>query len=160
VGEEPGSSTAAQTTSARDAATRKKAVVAATIGNFVEWYDFSVYAYFATVIAVLFFPSDNSTASLLATFAAFGVAFAARPLGALVFGHYGDKIGRNRTLAAVVLLMAGATVLIGVLPTYAQIGVLAPILFVAARAAQGFSAGGEYANATSFLVEYAPEGKR
>jgi MHS family proline/betaine transporter-like MFS transporter len=143
-----------------DVATRKKAVVAATIGNFVEWYDFSVYAFFATVIGALFFPSENPTVSLLAAFASFGVAFLARPLGALVFGHYGDKIGRKGTLAAVVLLMAGATVVIGLLPTYAQIGVLAPILLVLARAAQGFSAGGEYANATSFLVEYAPERRR
>jgi MHS family proline/betaine transporter-like MFS transporter len=139
---------------------RRKAVVAATIGNFVEWYDFSIYAYFATVIAVLFFPSENQVASLLATFASFGVAFLFRPLGALIFGHYGDKIGRKNTLAAVVLLMAGATVLIGVLPTHAQVGVFAPALLVVARALQGLSAGGEYANATSYLVEYAPENKR
>lgn len=104
-----------------EAATRRRAVVAATIGNFVEWYDFSVYAFFATVIGTLFFPSANPAASLLAAFASFGVAFLVRPLGALVFGHYGDKVGRKNTLAAVVLLMAGATVLIGILPTYAQI---------------------------------------
>lgn len=139
---------------------RKRAVVAATIGNFVEWYDFSVYAYFATVIAALYFPSENQAASLLAAFASFGVAFLMRPLGALIFGHYGDKVGRKNTLAAVVLLMAGATVLIGVLPTYAQIGVLAPVLLVIARALQGLSAGGEYANATAYLVEYAPDRKR
>lgn len=137
------------------AVTRRRAIVAAVAGNFVEWYDFSVYAYFAVVVAPLFFPSTDPTASLLATLGVFGIAFVFRPIGALVFGQLGDRIGRRATMAIVVLLMSGATTVIGLLPTYGQVGVLAPILLVLARALQGLSAGGEYANATSFLVENA-----
>lgn len=138
----------------------RKAVIGAAIGNFVEWYDFSVYAYFAVVIGAQFFPSENQSASVLAAFATFGVAFLVRPLGALIFGHYGDRLGRRNTLAAVVLLMATATTVIGLLPNYAVLGPIAPAILVLARAAQGFSAGGEYASASSYLVELAPEGKR
>ncbi len=139
---------------------RRRAIVAAIAGNFVEWYDFSVYAYFAVVVAPLFFPSDDPTAGLLATFAVFGIAFVFRPVGALIFGQLGDRIGRRPTMAIVVLLMSGATAAIGLLPTYAQIGVAAPVLLVVARALQGLSAGGEYANATSYLVENSPPGRR
>jgi MHS family proline/betaine transporter-like MFS transporter len=135
-------------------------VLAVMAGNFVEWYDFSVYAFFAVVIAPLFFPSGNETTSLLATFAAFGIAFAARPFGALFFGHLGDRIGRRTTLVIVVMLMSGATTAIGLLPTYASISVAAPILLLLARVLQGLSAGGEYANATAYLVETAPRGSR
>lgn len=138
----------------------RRAVVGATIGNFVEWYDFSVYAYFATVIGAQFFPSENEALSLLATFATFGVAFVVRPVGAIVIGHYADRLGRKSTLAVVVLLMSVATTLIGLLPSYATAGVVAPALLVVARAAQGFSAGGEYASASSYLVELAPERRR
>src|SRR5215218_6999675 len=127
-----------------EAAPAKKAVTAGAIGNFVEWYDYSVYGFFATVIATLFFPSEDRVASLLATFAVFAVSFFMRPVGAFVFGHYGDKIGRRSTLAATVILMGLATFMIGVLPSYGQIGVLAPILLVVARLLQGFSAGGEW----------------
>lgn len=116
----------------------KKAVTAGAIGNFVEWYDYSVYGFFATVIASQFFPSDDPVASLLATFAVFAVAFFMRPVGAFVFGHYGDTVGRRNTLAAAIILMGIATLTIGVLPSYAQIGVLAPILLVGARLLQGF----------------------
>jgi MFS transporter, MHS family, proline/betaine transporter len=119
------------------AATRKKAVAAAVIGNFVEWYDFAVYGYFATVIATLFFPSENRFVSLLSTFAVFGVAFLVRPLGALVIGSYGDRLGRRNTLAVVILIMSGATFVIGALPTYERIGVLAPLLLAVTRAVQG-----------------------
>ena len=140
--------------------TRKKAIVAATIGNFVEWYDFTVFGYFATVIAAQFFPSGDPLAALLNTFAIFGVSFVVRPIGALVVGSYGDRLGRRGTLAVVILLMSGATFLIGAAPTYAQVGVLAPIILALARALQGFSAGGEFGGATSFMVEYAPEGRR
>lgn len=143
-----------------EAATRRKAVVAATIGNFVEWYDFIIYGYFATVIAAQFFPSEEPLAGILATFAVFGVSFLVRPLGALVVGSYGDRMGRRGTLAVVVLLMSGATFLIGVTPTYAQIGALAPVILALARALQGFSAGGEFGGATSFMIEYAPEDRR
>jgi MFS transporter, MHS family, proline/betaine transporter len=141
-------------------AVAKKAVTAGTIGNFMEWYDFAIYGYFATVIATLYFPSEDRVASLLATFAVFAVSFFMRPVGAFVFGHYGDKIGRRSTLAATVILMGLATFMIGVLPSYEQIGVLAPILLVVARLLQGFSAGGEWGGSASFMVEYAPEARR
>jgi MFS transporter, MHS family, proline/betaine transporter len=143
-----------------EAATAKKAVTAGAIGNFVEWYDYSVYGFFATVIASQFFPSEDRVASLLATFAVFAVAFFMRPVGAFVFGHYGDTIGRRNTLAAAIIMMGIATLMIGVLPSYAQIGVLAPILLVFARLLQGFSAGGEWSGSAAFMVEYAPENKR
>jgi MHS family proline/betaine transporter-like MFS transporter len=143
-----------------DAATAKRAVTAGAIGNFVEWYDYSVYGFFATIIASQFFPSDDRVASLLATFAVFAVAFFMRPVGAFVFGHYGDTIGRRNTLAAAIILMGIATLMIGVLPSYAQIGVLAPILLVIARLLQGFSAGGEWSGSAAFMVEYAPENQR
>jgi MFS transporter, MHS family, proline/betaine transporter len=143
-----------------EVATAKKAVTAGAIGNFVEWYDYSVYGFFATIIASQFFPSEDRVASLLATFAVFAVAFFMRPVGAFVFGHYGDTIGRRNTLAAAIILMGIATLMIGVLPTYGQIGVLAPILLVVARLLQGFSAGGEWSGSAAFMVEYAPENKR
>ena len=138
----------------------KKAVTAGAIGNFVEWYDYSVYGFFATVIASQFFPGEDPVASLLATFAVFAVAFFMRPVGAFVFGHYGDTIGRRNTLAAAIILMGIAALMIGVLPSYGQIGVLAPILLVVARLLQGFSAGGEWSGSAAFMVEYAPENKR
>lgn len=138
----------------------KKAVTAGTIGNFVEWYDYSVYGFFAVVLAGQFFPGDDRVASLLATFAVFALAFFMRPIGAVVFGHYGDTIGRRNTLAAAVIMMGVATFMIGVLPNYNQIGVLAPILLVVARLLQGFSAGGEWSGSAAFMVEYAPQNKR
>jgi MHS family proline/betaine transporter-like MFS transporter len=138
----------------------RKAVTAGAIGNFVEWYDYSVYGFFAPIIASQFFPSEDRVASLLATFAVFAVAFFMRPVGAFVFGHFGDTVGRRNTLAAAIILMGFATLMIGVLPSYAQIGVLAPILLVVARLLQGFSAGGEWSGSAAFMVEYAPENKR
>jgi len=141
-------------------AAARKAVVAGTIGNFIEWYDFSVYGFFATVFASQFFPSDDPVASLLATFAVFAISFFMRPVGAFVFGHYGDKVGRRSTLAVAVILMGLATFMIGVLPNYEQIGVLAPILLVVARLLQGISAGGEWSGSAAFMVEYAPEHRR
>ncbi|MFJ3484400.1 MFS transporter [Pseudomonas sp. NPDC090202] len=143
-----------------DPATLRKVIVAAGIGNFVEWFDFAVYGFLATTIAQEFFPSGDASAALLKTFAVFAVAFAFRPLGGLFFGMLGDKIGRKRTLAFTILLMAGATTIIGLLPTYAAIGVTAPILLTIIRCAQGFSAGGEYAGACAYLMEHAPKGKR
>ena len=139
---------------------RNKAVIAAVIGNFVEWYDFTIYGYFAVVIAPLFFPTEDRLVSLMATFAVFGVAFLMRPVGALFFGSIGDRIGRRSTLSAVILIASGATFLIGLLPSYETIGILAPLLLVVARMVQGFAVGGEFGGATAFMVEYAPEGKR
>ena len=140
--------------------TLRKVIVAAAIGNFVEWFDFAVYGFLATTIAQQFFPSGDASAALLKTFAVFAVAFAFRPLGGIFFGMLGDRIGRKRTLAMTILLMAGATTLIGILPTYAAIGVMAPILLTLIRCAQGFSAGGEYAGACAYLMEHAPSDKR
>lgn len=140
--------------------TLRKVIAAAAIGNFVEWFDFAVYGFLATTIAQQFFPSGDASAALLKTFAVFAVAFAFRPLGGIFFGMLGDRIGRKRTLAMTILLMAGATTLIGVLPAHAAIGVMAPILLTLIRCAQGFSAGGEYAGACAYLMEHAPNDKR
>jgi MHS family proline/betaine transporter-like MFS transporter len=139
---------------------RRTALVASAIGNVVEWYDFASYAFTATVIATLFFPQGDRTVALLATFAIFGVTFFIRPLGGLFWGHVGDKVGRRNALSAVILLMGGATTLIGLLPTYGQVGFLAPALLLICRLVQGFSAGGESPNSIAFAVEYAPSGRR
>jgi len=138
----------------------KRAMVAGIIGHFVEWYDYGVYAYVATMLAAAFYADSDPTAGLLAVFATFAVAFFARPLGGLFFGSLADRIGRQRCLAAVVVLMSLSTFLIGVLPGYASIGVAAPVLLLVARILQGFSAGGEIAGAASFVNEYAPRNKR
>jgi len=139
---------------------RRRAVAAISIGNFVEWFDFGVYAIFATVIAQQFFPSGDPLASLLATFAIFGVAYVVRPFGAMVFGHFGDRVGRRDTLAVAMVVMALSTAFIGLTPNYASIGVAAPILLALARALQGFSVGGEWGGAASFLTEHAPAHRR
>lgn len=143
-----------------DPATLRKVISAAAIGNFVEWFDFAVYGFLATTIALQFFPSDDASAALLKTFAVFAVAFAFRPLGGIFFGMLGDRIGRKKALATTILLMAGATTLIGLLPSYAAIGVMAPVLLTLIRCAQGFSAGGEYAGACAYLMEHAPRTQR
>lgn len=143
-----------------DPATLKRVICAAAIGNFVEWFDFAVYGFLATVIAAQFFPSGDPSVALLKTFAVFAVAFAFRPLGGIFFGMLGDRIGRKRVLSTTILLMAGATTLIGLLPSYAQIGLFAPLLLTIIRCAQGFSAGGEYAGACAYLMEHAPRTKR
>jgi MHS family proline/betaine transporter-like MFS transporter len=137
-----------------------RAISGASIGNMVEWFDFAVYGYLATYIAANFFPSNNPTASLLSTFAVFAAAFFVRPLGGIFFGPLGDRIGRQRVLATVIILMSVATFAIGLLPTYATIGVLAPILLVVARLLQGFSAGGEFGGGATFLAEYSPDDRR
>ena len=118
----------------------RKAVTGASIGNAVEWFDFAIYGFLATFIAANFFPSGNETAALLNTFAIFAAAFFMRPLGGFVFGPLGDRIARQRVLAVVILLMAASTLAIGLLPTYATIGVAAPLLLLFLRCLQGFSA--------------------
>ncbi|WP_394788026.1 MFS transporter [Rhodoferax sp.] len=137
-----------------------KVIAAASIGNFVEWFDFAVYGFLATAISQQFFPGDDPQAGLLKTFVVFAVAFAFRPLGGVVFGILGDRIGRKRTLALTILLMAAATTAIGFLPNYAAIGVAAPLALTLARCVQGFSAGGEYAGACAYVMEHAPRGQR
>jgi MHS family proline/betaine transporter-like MFS transporter len=141
-------------------AARRRAVAAGGIGNFVEWFDFALYAQFATVIALHFFPGSDPTAALLSTFAVYAVGFFARPIGGIIFGHFGDRLGRRLALSAAVLCMSGATIAIGLTPTYATIGVAAPVVLVLLRVVQGLSAGGEYAGSSSFVIEYAPPGRR
>ncbi|WP_432509022.1 MFS transporter [Kineococcus auxinigenes] len=138
----------------------RRALVAASVGNVIEWYDFVLYGASAFVLAQVFFPQQDPGTAVLATFATFGVAFLARPVGALVLSHVGDRVGRRDVLAGSVLAMALATALIAVLPTHARAGLLAPALLLVLRAVQGFCAGGEYGGSATFLVEYAPEGRR
>jgi MFS transporter, MHS family, proline/betaine transporter len=143
-----------------DSLTARRAVGAAVIGNVLEWYDFSVYGYLATILARQFFRSDDPTTALLATFAAFGIGFVVRPLGGILIGRMGDTHGRKAALLLTIFLMAFGTVAIGLLPTYESIGILAPILLVACRLAQGFAAGGEWGGSTAFIVEWAPPNRR
>jgi MHS family proline/betaine transporter-like MFS transporter len=138
----------------------RKAITGASIGNAVEWFDFAIYGFLATFIAVNFFPAGNETAALLNTFAIFAAAFFMRPLGGFVFGPLGDRIGRQRVLALVILLMSGATLTIGLLPTYGAIGVAAPLLLLLLRCLQGFSAGGEYGGGAVYLAEFATDKRR
>jgi len=134
----------------------KRVLSSAAIGQFVEWYDFVIYAYSAATIAKLFFPAGDPAIAILATFAIYSVGFLARPVGGYIFGTLGDKIGRRRVLSLVILLMGSATVGIGLLPTYAQIGILAPILLIVCRLLQGLSAAGETVSSNSFVAEHAP----
>jgi MHS family proline/betaine transporter-like MFS transporter len=126
---------------------------AGAIGNFIEFFDFSLYGFFAVMISQLFFPTISPVAALLATFAVYGGAFVMRPVGAIVFGHVADRVGRRRALIIAVILMSLATTLIGVLPTYAQIGVAAPALLLLCRLTQAFSAGGEQSNSYVLVLE-------
>ncbi len=141
-------------------ATLKKVISAAAIGNFVEWFDFAVYGFLATIIANQFFPSSSVSLGLLKTFGVFAVAFAMRPLGGIFFGILGDKVGRKSILSLTILMMAGATTLIGLLPPHASIGVMAPILLTLLRCLQGFSAGGEYAGSVAYVMEHSPNHRR
>lgn len=146
-------------TSPETATTQKglrKSVAAGSIGVLVHWFDWAVYAYLATTIAVVFFPSQDATAGLLAVFAVFAVSFGVRPLGALLFGALGDKFGRKRTLSIVIISMSAATLAVGLLPGYGTIGLWAPVLLIAARMVQGLAAGGEFGSAAAFLAEYSP----
>ncbi|MGW9175523.1 glycine betaine/L-proline transporter ProP [Streptomyces decoyicus] len=137
-----------------------KAVSAAALGNTMEWFDFGVYAYLAGTLGKVFFPSSSPGAQVVSTFATFAAAFLVRPLGGLVFGPLGDRIGRKRVLAATMIMMAISTFAVGFLPTYNTIGFAAPILLLICRLVQGFSTGGEYAGATTYIAEYAPDTRR
>ncbi len=139
---------------------KARTVLAGAIGNVLEWYDFALFAYFAPVIGERFFPSTNPIASLLDTFGVFALGFLMRPIGGILFGHIGDRIGRKKALEWSVLLMAVPTTCIGLLPTFAEIGILAPILLTLIRILQGISVGGEYIGSISFLGEHAPAGRR
>jgi MFS family permease len=140
----------------------RKALVAGSVGNFIEWYEFGVYGYFATIIAARFFTPEGGSEveALVKTYASFALAFFFRPVGAAVFGRLGDRIGRRPVLILVITLMTGATTLIGVLPTYDTVGALAPWLLTFLRVLQGLSAGGEFGGAVSVMTEFAPPGRR
>lgn len=137
-----------------------RVVAAGAVGSIVEYFDFGVYGYVATILATHFFVGGDETAGLLATLATFAVAFALRPVGGVLFGHLGDRYGRKNALAGTIVLMALASGLIGLLPTYAAIGVGATALLVLARCLQGIAAGGELGGAASFVAEYSPNHRR
>jgi MHS family proline/betaine transporter-like MFS transporter len=143
-----------------DEAAVKRAVKAASLGNAMEWFDFGIYAYLAGTIGRVFFPSGSDTAQLLSSFATFAVAFLVRPLGGMVFGPMGDKIGRKKVLALTMILMAIGTAAIGLIPSYDAIGFWSPLLLILFRLLQGFSTGGEYGGASTFIAEYAPDKRR
>ncbi|MFH8897342.1 MFS transporter [Streptomyces coeruleorubidus] len=146
----------------RDTRRGRRALVAGSVGNLIEWYEFGVYGYFATIIAARFFtPEGGSEAeALVKTYASFALAFFFRPVGAALFGRMGDRVGRRPVLIVVIMLMTVATTLIGALPTYAQAGALAPWLLTFLRVLQGLSAGGEFGGAVSVMTEFAPPGRR
>jgi metabolite-proton symporter len=138
-----------------------RVLLASLVGTTIEFFDFYVYATAAVLVfPALFFPNTDPTTALLASFATFSIAFFARPLGAVVFGHFGDRVGRKTTLVAALLTMGVSTVIIGLLPTYEQIGVIAPLLLALCRFGQGFGLGGEWGGAVLLATENAPEGKR
>lgn len=138
----------------------RRVLLATGIGHFVEWFDFGLYGTLAFIIGAQFFHADSSQSSLLMAFAVFGAGFIMRPLGGLFFGSLGDRIGRKQVLATVILLTSASTFAIGLLPTWNQAGLIAPVLLVIARLIQGFAAGGESSGATTFLAEYAPSHRR
>src|SRR5215472_15562124 len=139
----------------------RQVALASFIGTAIEFYDFYVYGTAAALaFPRLFFPHFSPLAGTLASFATFGVAFFGRPIGGIVFGHFGDRIGRKSMLVTTLLLMGGATFLVGVLPTFEQVGIAAPIFLVVLRFVQGFAVGGEWGGATLMAVEHAPEESR
>ena len=140
--------------------TLKRVVGSSFLGNFIEWFDYASYSYLATVIALVFFPGEDRTVAVMSTFGVFALSFLVRPIGALFWGNMGDKKGRKWALSISILLMSGATFLIGCLPSYAMIGVGAPLLLLLLRMVQSFSAAGEYAGAATFIAEYAPTNHR
>lgn len=139
---------------------RVKTMSAAAAGNFAEWYDWGVYGVVATLIATHFFPNEDPAVGLMSAYALFAVSYITRPLGGLVFGYVADKLGRRKALSTTILLTCGATALIGLLPTYDQIGVLAPALLLGCRLVQAIGTGGEYASAITFVYEHSPDGKK
>lgn len=139
---------------------KKKVIIASVLGNALELYDFSLYGIFAPLFATLFFPTGNPTVALLASLATFAVGFLMRPLGGILFGYLGDRFGRKNALSISIMLMALPTLIISFLPTYAQIGILAPILLLLCRLLQGLCAGGEYTGASIFIIEHLGKSRR
>jgi len=140
--------------------TRRKVVAAGIAGNVMEWYDFAVYGYFARTIGNLYFPVGDDKARLLAAFGAFAAGFLMRPIGAILFGYIGDRVGRGPSLLWSVVLMAAPTFCIGLLPSYDEIGLAAPVLMILFRLMQGLAVGGEYTGSAVFLAETAPKSPR
>ncbi|MEV7730253.1 glycine betaine/L-proline transporter ProP [Streptomyces sp. NPDC087917] len=138
----------------------KRAVKAASLGNAMEWFDFGIYSYLAVTLGHVFFPSGSATTQLLSSFATFAVAFLVRPLGGLFFGPMGDRLGRKKVLALTMIMMAVGTFAIGLIPSHDMIGLWAPVLLIVFRMLQGFSTGGEYGGAATFIAEYAPDKRR
>ncbi len=139
---------------------QRKVVIAACFGTFLEWYDFLTFASLAVYFSTLFFPADDPVAALLASLGTFGVGMIVRPLGAALFGSLGDRHGRRTIFLVTIVLMGVSTVLVGLLPTYEQVGLLAPALLLVLRMVQGLSVGGEIGGAAVYLTEHAPEGRR
>lgn len=141
--------------------TAKKTVFATGIGNAMEWFDFGLYSYLAVILGQNFFSSvENDQLKTIFTFATFAIAFLLRPVGGIIFGIIGDKFGRKVVLTTTIIMMAFSTLLIGLLPTYDQIGVWAPILLLLGRVLQGFSTGGEYVGAMVYVAESSPDKSR
>src|ERR1051325_4437982 len=138
----------------------RRVIFASSLGTVFEWYDFYLYAVLAPFFAVLFFPPGNQTAALLSAFAAYAAGFLVRPFGALVFGRIGDLVGRKYTFLVTIIFMGASTFLVGLLPTFAAVGWLAPILMVTLRLVQGLALGGEYGGAATYVAEHAPQGER
>src|ERR687889_2590 len=135
-------------------------ITASAAGTIIEWYDFYLYGVLAAFFSTQFFPKDNPTAALLASLATFGAGFAVRPFGAAVFGRIGDIVGRKFTFLVTIAVMGISTALVGFLPTYAQIGIFAPLILVLLRLAQGLALGGEYGGAAIYVAEHSPDEKR
>ncbi|GAA3074038.1 glycine betaine/L-proline transporter ProP [Pseudonocardia yunnanensis] len=138
----------------------RRAVAGAAMGNAVEWFDYAIYSYLVTSIGLNFFPEANPAAQTMLVFAGIAIPFVLRPFGGVFLGPLGDKFGRRRVLAVTILMMSGCTFFIGLIPSYNTIGIAAPILLLLARLIQGFSTGGEYGGAATFIAEYAPDRKR
>ena len=141
-------------------ATLRRVLLAASVGTLFEWYDFYLYGSLAVFFGGLFFPKGNDTAQLLASLATFGAGFAVRPLGAVVFGHFGDVIGRKYTFLVTMTTMGVSTACVGLLPTYASVGLMATVLLVLLRLLQGLALGGEYGGAATYVAEHVPDNKR
>src|SRR3982074_2946688 len=133
----------------------RRVIFASSLGTVFEWYDFYLYATLAPFFAALFFPPGNDTAALLSAFATYAAGFLVRPFGALLFGRIGDLVGRKYTFLVTIVVMGGATFLVGLLPTFASIGWLAPVLLVTLRLCQGLALGGEYGGAATYVAEHA-----
>src|ERR1700704_3019395 len=146
--------------SSRMTSDEKLVIFASSLGTVFEWYDFYLYGSLAAVIGAQFFSGVNPTAAFIFALMAFAAGFAVRPFGALVFGRLGDLVGRKYTFLVTILIMGGSTSIVGVLPSYAQIGIAAPVVLILLRLLQGLALGGEYGGAATYVAEHSPRGKR